>query len=142
MRVWQQQWNPRMSPCQPQSIIISFQLWSGHLILLCCLPAPPLLTHLLSQLHTQLWWCPSLQYLLRHLNRPSGGKEYLCHLCTFRHSNLDCILSHIRKHLNIMISYPVCGTGYQNAASLHKHGRYVHNGPIVALADVIPTEEY
>ena len=31
-----------------------------------------------------------------HLNWPGGGKDYLCHLCTFRHSNLDCILTHVR----------------------------------------------
>ena len=28
-----------------------------------------------------------------HSNWPGGGKEYLCHLCTFRHSNLDFILN-------------------------------------------------
>ena len=77
-----------------------------------------------------------------HLNRPDRGKEYLCHLCAFRHSNLDSILTHIRKHLDIMIGCPVCGKGYQNVASLHKHGRDVHNGQIVALSDIIPTGEH
>ena len=77
-----------------------------------------------------------------HLNWPGGHKEYLCHLCTFRHSNLDCILTHIRKHLNITISCPVCSKEYQNVASLHKHGRDVYSVQIVPLADVIPTEEY
>ena len=28
-----------------------------------------------------------------HLNRPGGGKDYLCHLCLFRHSKLDSILT-------------------------------------------------
>ena len=48
-----------------------------------------------------------------HLNRPGRGKEYMCQLCAFRHSNLDCFLTHVRKHLNIMIGCPVCGKGYQ-----------------------------
>ena len=77
-----------------------------------------------------------------HLNWPGGSKEYLCHLCTFRHSNLDCILTHIRKHLNITIGCPVCDKGYQNMASLHKHGSDVCSVQIVSLADAIPTEEY
>ena len=50
-------------------------------------------------------------------NRPSGGKDYLCCLCPFRHSNLDCILAHVRKHLEITIGCPVSSRGYQNAAS-------------------------
>ena len=33
-----------------------------------------------------------------HLNRPDGGKDYLCH---FTHSNLDSILTHIRKYLDV-----------------------------------------
>ena len=77
-----------------------------------------------------------------HLNWPGGEKEYLCHLCTFRQSNLDCILTHIRKHLDIMIGCPVCGKGYHNAALLCKHGRDVHSVQIVALTDVIPTDKY
>ena len=67
-----------------------------------------------------------------HLNRPGGGKNYLCCLCPFGHSNLDCILTHIRKHLEITIGCPVCSRGYQNGASLHKHGRDVHEIQIVA----------
>ena len=77
-----------------------------------------------------------------HLNRPGGDKEYLCSLCTFRDLNLDFILTHIRKHLDFTISCPVCCKGYQNAASLCKQGRDVHNMQIVALADAIPTQEY
>ena len=30
------------------------------------------------------------------INRPGGGKDYLCCLCPFRHSNLDSILTHVR----------------------------------------------
>ena len=41
------------------------------------------------------------------INRPSGGKDYLCHLCPFRYSNLDSILNHIGKHLNVTIGYPI-----------------------------------
>ena len=41
-------------------------------------------------------------------NRPSGGKDYLCHLCSFQHTNYDCMLTHIRKHLNITIGCPGC----------------------------------
>ena len=66
------------------------------------------------------------------LNRPGGGKDYLCCLCLFRHSNLDSILTHVRKHLEFTIGCPVCGKGYQNAASFHMHGRDVHHIQIVA----------
>ena len=66
------------------------------------------------------------------LNRPGGGKDYLCHLCHFRHSNLDCILTHIRKHLGITIGCPICCRGYLNATSLHEHGGDVHGIQIVA----------
>ena len=81
-----------------------------------------------------------------YLNRPGGGKDFLCHLCHFRHSNLDSVLTHIRKHLEVTIGCPVCGRGYQNVASLQKHGRDVHSIQIVAsptsLQDVIvPKEE-
>ena len=79
------------------------------------------------------------------INRPSGGKDYLCHLCPFRHSNLNSILTHVRKHLEITIGCPVCGKSYQNTASLHKHGRDVHSVQIVAsttsLSGVIPKEQ-
>ena len=76
------------------------------------------------------------------LNRPGGGKEYLCHLCAFRHSNQDCILTHIKKHLDITIGCPVCRKGYQKVASLCKHGRDAHNVQIVASSDFIPTEAH
>ena len=76
---------------------------------------------------------------LEHLNNSGRGKDYLCCLCSFRHCNLDCILTHIRKHLDIMIGCPVCGKGYQNVASLHKHGRDIHSVQVVASSSVIPT---
>ena len=65
----------------------------------------------------------------------SGSKDYLCHICTFQHSNLICILTHIRNHLNITISCPGCGKGFQNAASLHKHGKETHKIQIVASTE-------
>ena len=61
------------------------------------------------------------------LNRPDGGKDYLCHLCCFTHSNLDSILTPVRKHLDVTIGCPVCSRGYQNMTFLCKHGRDVHN---------------
>ena len=39
----------------------------------------------------------------------------------FLHSNLDSILTHVRKHLDITIVCPVHGSGYQNAVNLQKH---------------------
>ena len=63
------------------------------------------------------------------INRPDGGKDYLCCLCLFRHLNLDCILTHVRKHLEIIISCPICCKGYWNAMFLCKHGRNVHKIP-------------
>ena len=71
------------------------------------------------------------------LNRPGGGEDYICHLCLFRHSNLDTILTCVRKHLEVIIRCPVCGKGYQNAASLCKHGRDVHHIQIVASASSV-----
>ena len=70
-----------------------------------------------------------------HLNWPGGGKDYLWSLCIFQYSNLDCILTHIRKHIDITIDCPCCSKGYQNVASLHKHGRDVHSVQIVASAE-------
>ena len=52
-----------------------------------------------------------------HLNRPGGGKDYLCCLCPFRHSNLASILTHVRKHLEVTIGCPICDRGYQNTVS-------------------------
>ena len=69
------------------------------------------------------------------INQPGGGKEYKCQLCTFHHTNKDCILTHIRKHLDITIGCPICGKGFQNVASLHKHGKKVHAVQILASAD-------
>ena len=71
----------------------------------------------------------------KQLNQLGGGKEYQCQLCTFHHSNLNCILTHVRKHLVITIGCPMCGKRFQNAVSLHKHGRKVHKIQIVASAE-------
>ena len=60
------------------------------------------------------------------LNKPSGGKDYLCQLCYFSYSNLESILTHVRRHLDITVGCPFCGRGYQNVASLQKHGRDAH----------------
>ena len=81
------------------------------------------------------------------INRPGGHKDYLCLylLCPFRHSNLDSILTHVRKHLEIIIGCAICSKGYPNDESLHKHGRDIHSVQIVAsntsLSDVIPKEQ-
>ena len=72
-----------------------------------------------------------------HLNRPGGGKDYLCCLCLFRHSNLDTILMHVRKHLEVVVGCPVYGKGYKNVASLYKHGKEVHHIQIVASASSV-----
>ena len=66
-----------------------------------------------------------------YLNRPGGGKDYPCHLCHFTHSNLDSILTYIRKHLDVTIGCPICGRNYQNVASLCKHGNNVYSIQIV-----------
>ena len=78
------------------------------------------------------------------INRPGGGKDYLCHLSPFRHSNLDSILTHVRKHLEVIIGCLICSKGYQNTASPHKHGRDVHSVQITSttpLSGVIPKEQ-
>ena len=62
-----------------------------------------------------------------HINLPNAGKEYWCQGCSYSHSNLDTILTHVRKeHLDITIGCPACGKPYQNAASLCKHGKEIH----------------
>ena len=69
------------------------------------------------------------------INRPGGGKDYLCCLCSFHHTNYDCMLTHIRKHLNITIRCPGCGQGFQNAASFCKHRKKTHQIQILASAE-------
>ena len=62
-----------------------------------------------------------------HINLPNASKEYQCQGCSYTHSNLDTILTHVRnEHLNITIGCPACGKPYQNAASLSKHGKEIH----------------
>ena len=52
------------------------------------------------------------------INQPGGGKKYKCKLCIFQHTNKDCILTHVRKHVDITIGCPVCSKGFQNVAFL------------------------
>ena len=40
----------------------------------------------------------SVEAYPKYINGPGGGKDYLCCLCPFRHSNLDSIMTHVRKH--------------------------------------------
>ena len=61
-----------------------------------------------------------------HVNRPGGSKDYLCWLCPFQDTNHDCTLIHIRKHLSITVGCPGCGQGFQNATSLCKNRKRVH----------------
>ena len=69
---------------------------------------------------------------LEYLNKPGRGKDYLCCLCHFSQSNLDLMLTYVRRHLKITIGCPVCGCGYQNAVSLQKHSGDAHNIQIIA----------
>ena len=55
---------------------------------------------------------------LECINRPGGGKDYICCLCSFHHTNYDCILTHISKHLDVTIGCLGCRKGFQNMASL------------------------
>ena len=62
-----------------------------------------------------------------HINLRNASKEYWCQGCSYTHSNLDTILTHVRKeHLKITFGWPTCGKPYQNAASLCKHGKEIH----------------
>ena len=45
----------------------------------------------------------------KHINSPGRGKNYFCCLCSFHHTNYDCMLTHIKKHLNVTIGCPGCG---------------------------------
>ena len=65
----------------------------------------------------------------------SAGLGYLCCMCSFQHCNLDCILTHVRKHLDITIRCPGCGKGFQSAASLHKHGKKAYQIKIVTSSE-------
>ena len=60
------------------------------------------------------------------INQLGGMKNYQCWLCTFAHTNRDCMLMHIWKHLNIIIGCPICRKGFQNVVSLWKHGKTAH----------------
>ena len=60
------------------------------------------------------------------INQPGGGMEYQCQLCAYQHTNKDCMLTHIRKHIDITIGFPMCSIGFQNVDSLCKHGKKVY----------------
>ena len=59
--------------------------------------------------------------LPQQINRPGGWKHYKCQLCVFQHTNRDCMLTHVGQHLKLSVGCPMCGKGFQNVASLHKH---------------------
>ena len=65
------------------------------------------------------------------VNCPGGCKHYQCRLCAFQHPNKDCMLMHIWQHLEIKVSCPMCGKGFQNAASVCKHRKKAHAIQIV-----------
>ena len=69
--------------------------------------------------------------LPEQINHPGGCKDYKCQLCAFQHMNKDCMLMHIQQHLEILVGCPMCVKGFQNVASLCKHGRKVHSIQIV-----------
>ena len=70
---------------------------------------------------------PKLEVLVytlpEQINHPGGHKDYKCQLCTFQHTNKYCMVTHIWQHLEISVGCPMCSKGFQNAASLCKHGR-------------------
>ena len=43
------------------------------------------------------------------------------------------MLTHIWQNLEISLGCPMCSKGFQNVASLHKHGQQVHSVNIVEL---------
>ena len=71
--------------------------------------------------------------LLEWINCPGGHKDYKCQLCDFQHTNKDCMLTLIWQHLEISIGCPMCGKGFQNVASLNKHGRKIHSIHIMEM---------
>ena len=72
-----------------------------------------------------------LEAMPEQINQLGGVKNYKCQLCIFHHTNKDCMLTHIRKHLDITIGCPMCGKGFQNVALLHKHGKKAYVMQIV-----------
>ena len=73
--------------------------------------------------------------LPEQINCPRGCKNYKCQLCAFQHTNRDCMLMHIQQHLDISIRCPMCRKGFQNVASLCKHGKKVHTIHIMVAED-------
>ena len=75
-----------------------------------------------------------LMYALpEQINHPGGHKNYKCQICAFQHTNRDSMLTHFQQHLEISVGCPMCGKGFQNAASLCKHGQKVHSIKIVEV---------
>ena len=72
---------------------------------------------------------------LELLHCPGGGKEYQCQLCTFWHTNKDCMLMHVHQHLEITISCPMCGKSFQIATSFRKHSKKAHAFQIIEFED-------
>ena len=68
-------------------------------------------------------------------NCPRDHKDYKCQLYAFQHTNKDCMLMHIWQHLEISIRCPMCGKGFENVASLHKHREKVHAIHIMEMED-------
>ena len=70
---------------------------------------------------------PKLAFLMYALpewiNHPGGCKDYKCQICAIQHTYRDCMLTHIWPHLEISVACPMCGKGFQNVASLCKHGQ-------------------
>ena len=42
---------------------------------------------------------------LKCLNRPGGGNDYLCQVCHVSQTNLDSILMHVSRHLDIIVGH-------------------------------------
>ena len=71
--------------------------------------------------------------LPEQINHPGDCKDYQCQICAFQHTNKDCMLTHIWQYLEISVGCPMCGKGFQNAASLCKHWWKVHSIKIVEV---------
>ena len=69
--------------------------------------------------------------LPEQINHQGDHKYYKYQICVFQHTNIDCMLMHIWKHLELSVRCLMCGKGFQNAASLCKHGQKIHVVKIV-----------
>ena len=58
------------------------------------------------------------------INLPNASKEYRCQGCNYSHSNLDTIVTLVRKeHLHITNGCPACGKPYQNAQAWQRNSQ-------------------